>query len=160
MSMSMLDWAEQYGHENMRERMRNTETLAREAHTTMTLLMAAIGAATAYVIRNLESGALSEVGIGVAATLIWLMLTAAILLWKCQMTRDLHIGPNEPKNLYVTLYDFEELRTAELDGLQRRIDRNRARNQKTARWLNVTRTLILLTPIVFGVTWALVSVCQ
>ena len=160
MKMSMLDWAEQYGHENMRERRRNTEALAREAHTTMTLLMTAIGAATAYMIRSLESGALSEVGIGVAATLAWLMLAAAILLWKCQMAKDLHIGPNEPKNLYEPLYDFDELRVAELAGLQRRIDRNQARNYRTATWLNITRTMILLTPTIFGITWALASAFQ
>lgn len=160
MNKEMLDWAERYGHENMSAHMRVTETLAREAQTTMTLLMTVIGAATAYVIRGLEAGALSSVGTGVFATLCWLVLAAAALLLKCQLASELQIGANEPKNLYQPAYDLNDLRAAELEGLQRRINMNVERNNKTAKWLNITRGMMLAAPIIFTLTWLVSAACR
>lgn len=160
MNKEMLDWAERYGHENMDAHMRVTEALARESHTTMTLLMTAIGAATAYAIRSLEAGTLTSVGVGVFSVLAWLILTAGLLLCKCQMTKDLHIGANEPKNLYAPAYEFNDLRVAELESLQGRIEKNVARNGKTARWLNNTRAMMLTTPGVFTLTWLAAAACR
>lgn len=153
-SRRMLDWAEQQGHENMRVRMQVTEALAKEAHVTLTLAMAALSGGVGYAVRLLGAGALQPAGWGLLVVTAWVAVVAGLLLGKCIMSRDLQIGANEPKNLYKPAYEVDDLRAAELEGLQRRIEHNTARNRAVACWLDRCRGMLVASQLVFIAAWA------
>lgn len=152
-----IEWIEQAGQENLRFRLQNAETLAREAQQTLALLLAGMGAALAYVVKLLEAGALTAVGVGVAALTAWLMLSAGVLVVKCILSRDLPVPANEPDNLWQEGWTMEMDRMGELKGLQARIDATRIRNQAVAAWLDRVRLMAVASPAVFlltAVAWA------
>lgn len=54
--MRRIEWIEEAGRENLRFRLQNAETLAREAHQTLLVLLAGMGGALAYVVKTLDAG--------------------------------------------------------------------------------------------------------
>lgn len=152
-----IEWIERAGQENLRFRLQNAENLARDAHQTLTLLLAAMGAALAYVVKMLEAGGLGRVGAGVVAITLWLMLTAGVLVVKCILSRDLQVPANEPDNLWQEGWTHEMERIGELKGLQARIHATRERNHAVAAWLDRVRLMAVASPVVFLLTvlaWA------
>lgn len=145
-----IEWIEKAGQENLRFRLQNAETLAREAQQTLVVLLAGMGAALAYSIKVLESGALTPAGGGAVVVTLWLMGVAALLVWQCIVTRPLPVPANEPDNLWQEGWTEEMDRMAELTGLQQRIDQARARNAAVANWLDRARLLAIATPLVFA----------
>lgn len=156
-NLRRIEWIERAGQENLRFRLGNSETLAREAQQTLTLLLAGMGAALAYVVKMLEAAAMTAVGVGVAALTAWLMLAAGVLVVKCVLSRDLPVPANEPDNLWQEGWTIEMDRMGELKGLQARIDATRARNHAVAAWLDRVRLMAVVSPVVFMLTalaWA------
>lgn len=155
--MRRIEWIEEAGRENLRFRLQNAETLAREAHQTLLVLLAGMGGALAYVVKALDAGPLTPVGDGVVGVTFWLMLTAAALVMKCILSRDLPVPTNEPDNLWQDGWTVEMDRMGELKGLQARIDATRTRNQAVATWLDRVRLMAVASPAVFLLTalaWA------
>jgi hypothetical protein len=147
-----IEWIDEAGRENLRFRLQNAETLAREAHQTLMVLLAGMGAALAYVVRVLEYGPVTAVGAGVAAVTVWLTLSAAVLVVECILSRDLPVPANEPDNLWQEGWTLEMDRMGELKGLQARIDATRVRNHAVAAWLDRARLMAVASPVVFLLT--------
>lgn len=145
-----IDWIERAGQENLRARLQNAETLAREAQQTLTLLLAAMGAALAYAVKILEAGAVTAIGAGVVALTAWLMLTSLMLVVQCILSRDLPMPANEPDNLWQEGWTEEMDRMGELKGLQLRIDATKSRNTAVAYWLDRVRLAAVASPVIFG----------
>ena len=152
-----IEWIERGGQENLRFRLQNAETLAREAQQTLTVLLAGMGAALAYVVRGMESGAMTAIGAGVAALTFWLMLAAGTLVVKCVLSRDLQVPGNEPDNLWQEGWSHEKERIGELKSLQTRIVLTCTRNQAVSAWLDRVRLMAVASPAVFllsALAWA------
>ena len=80
----LLDWAEKSGLENIRFRLQNAETLAKEAVTTLTVLFAGMGAALAYGIKGLAAPhGLDALTVGAMGLAAWLMVLAGVLIAQC-----------------------------------------------------------------------------
>lgn len=142
----VLEWAEKAALENIRYQLQSTDTLAKEANTTLTILIAALGAAFAYAITGGRYAA--------AATVLTGYLAAAciVLVTKCMMIDEAPAPTNEPRNLVQVGYTLEAMRRAELRNAQERIDRVVQRNDRTALWLNGVRVAAVCAPVVFAVT--------
>jgi hypothetical protein len=94
-----IDWIEKQAAENLKFRLQICETLAKDANTLLTILIAAIGAVLAYAIKNTENNGDSALLAGAVAMAAWLMVIAFILVFKCIMTSKLMPIGNEPKKL-------------------------------------------------------------
>jgi len=151
----LLDWAEKAGMENLRFRLQNAETLAKEAGTTLTILLAGMGGALAYAIKGFEQPTPSTLAIGAAVLAAWLMAVGILLVVFCILTKPLQVPTNEPKNLYQKECRLEKLRELELENIQGRIEETTARNAAVAMWLDRVRLMALASPVVFAiVAWA------
>lgn len=146
---TLIEWAEKAALENLRFRLQNAETLAREASTTLTILLAGMGAATAYAIKGFEQTLPTSLTIGAAVLACWLMVVGALLIVFCILTTELPAPTNEPKNLFQKEYALDLLREVELRNIQSRIELLVQRNHRVAAWLDRTRILALLSPLIF-----------
>ncbi len=146
----LIDWAEKAGLENIRFRLQITETLAKEAQTTLTILLAGMGGSLAYAMKGLESAAgMDAITSGAAFLSAWLMISSILLIMNCIMTAPLSPPTNEPKNLYRKDYTLDELREFEMLNLQKRIEIITARNHRVAAWLDRVRLWVAASPLVF-----------
>lgn len=145
----LLDWVEKSGLENLRFRLQNTETLAKEASSTLTLTLAAMGGTLAYGVKGLEGGVITPLIGGTLAITVWLAICAMLMVFKCIQTRDLVPPTNEPNNIFQPDHSLDELRRVELKNIQLRIEQTTTRNQVVARWLDKCRLMLALTPVVF-----------
>ena len=149
----VLDYAEKAGLENLKFRLQNSETLAKEASTTLTILLAGIGGAMALAMKGFEQHLPipSAVTIGVTGLSIWLMFVAGLLVVFCMLSMDLPVPTNEPLNLYQPDFDLDALRAVELRNLDQRIKQTTARNHRVAVWLDRVRLLAIASPMVFSI---------
>lgn len=153
----LLDWAEKSGLENLNFRLQNAETLAKEAASTLTILLAGIGGALAFAVKGFEEAPPTPLAIGTAGLAIWLMITGCLLVVFCMLTTSLPALTNEPKNLYQKGFELNALREVELRNIQERITQTAARNHRVAAWLDRCRLLALASPLVFAISalaWA------
>ena len=147
----LLDWAEKAGIENLKFRLQNSETLAKEASTTLTILLAGMGGAMAYAAKGFEQGMPPPLSIGAAALAVWLAVVGCLLMVYCMLTTSLPAPTNEPNNLYQKDYTVDALREVELRNIQQRIAQTTARNHRVAAWLDRCRLLALASPVVFAI---------
>lgn len=150
----LLDWAEKNGLENLRFRLQISEALAKDASSTLTLTLAAMGGAMAYGIKGLEGGTVSPLVIGILAVTGWLAFCAMLIVFRCIQTRELVAPTNEPNNIFQPEYALDDLRRVELKNIQMRIEQATARNWTVAYWLDKSRLMLALTPAVFLVGFA------
>ena len=145
-----LDWIEKSAVENLKQRVECADVLAKEAATTLTVLLAGAGGSLAYGIKIADGDFSVSVLIAVFVC-IWLAICAMLLVRKCLKIDAIALVYNEPKNHLLRLTSktsFENWRKAELDGMQVRINANILRNDKTAKSLNLVRTMATATPAV------------
>lgn len=145
----LFEWAEKAGLENLRFRLQNAETLAKEAMSTLTMVLAGMGAALAYAARGFEQLPPVPLAVGAAVLAGWLMIAGCVLVFFCMLTTALPVPTNEPANLYQEKYTLDALREVELKNIQERIEQTRARNHRVAAWLDRARLLALASPLVF-----------
>ena len=144
-----IDWIEKQAAENLKFRLQNCETLAKEANNLLTVLIAAIGAGVAYSIKNAEAGSEAALLVGSIATVTWLMAVAFVLVFKCIRTSLIIPIGNEPKNLSLESYTLEQIKGFELENVQNSIDHMAKRNGNTAHWLDKARFAAIASPLVF-----------
>lgn len=145
------DWIERQAMENLRFRLSNAETLAKDAGALLTILLAGLAGGMAYLIKGIEAGPVSAAICGAAVFTVWLMGCAVVLLLRCIMTAELQVPANEPANLSVAYeMDLEKIRRFELENVQLRIDATRNRNARTANWLDRVRLMTALSPLGFA----------
>ena len=144
-----LDWIEKTAIENLKARVATTDTLAKEAVTTLTVLLAGAGGAWAYAIKLLDERATyGTAAAGVAA--LWLTLLSMAVVWKCLKIKDVQAVYNVPGELLLRQKEgcsYEEWRVGELENIQKRIDLAIARNNQMADDLNLIRFAATLTPV-------------
>lgn len=146
-----LKWVEQAGAENMKFRVQSAEQLAKDANTTLTLLLAGVGGALAFVAKTLQgpNHPSPSVLAGAGALALWFMLLAVLTLHYCVQTRAFPAPTNEPKNLYQPKFALIDLREVELNNLQERIEQLTKRNDGVATRLDRVRYACAAAPIVF-----------
>lgn len=148
----LIDYAEKAGLENIRFRLQNSETLAKEASSTLTVLLAGMGGSLAYAAKLFEEGTPSALMVGAAAVSAWLMVASILLVVFCMLTTSLPSPTNEPSNLYQKAFALEAIREVELRNLDERIKEVAARNHRVAAWLDRARLLAVSSPIVFAIS--------
>lgn len=145
-----FEWIEKAAVENLKQRLECADVLAKEAATTLTVLLAGIGGSLAFAIRLLD-GDYSASVVASTAVCLWLTLLAIILVFTCLKIDAIYVTYNEPKNLLKRKEhknSFDAWRTAELLGMQYRIEKNVERNDRTAKYLNRVRAMAAVTPAI------------
>lgn len=154
----LLLYAERAGLENMRGHKASADDLAKEANLTLTVLLAVSSGALAYSVKLAEIGASKTLLAGMIATTAYLFVCCALLINNCLMIGEFPSTTNEPENLYQSDFTIDQIREAELQNLQARINAASRRNATTATWLNRVRLAATVTPIVLliaiTVAWA------
>lgn len=150
--MDHLEFAEKAGLENIKFRLQNSESLSKEATSTLTALLAGMGGAMAYVIKGFEQPNISSLTVGAAALATWLMAVALVLVLFCMLSKDLPVPTNEPLNIYLKEFEINKIRDAELRNLDARIKQAIQRNHRVAAWLDRTRLAAIASPVVFAIT--------
>ena len=147
-----LEWIERCGIENLKGRMAMTDLLAKEAATTLTILLAGAGSAAAYAVKLL-SGERSIATFAAGAASFWLGALACCLVGGCLMLKSIPALYNQPGLLLKRRESgetYEEWRRGELENIEERIRRAIRRNGTVARRLNWIRALAALTPFIAG----------
>lgn len=146
-----LDWVEKNALENLRFRLQNAETLAKDASALLTILLAGIGGGMAYAVKGFESGEWTPIVVGAAGFTSWLMLCALVLTLRCILTAELQLPTNEPDNLNPAFdMSIDEARRYELKNIQARINATKVRNQRVAYWMDRVRLAATLSPLAFA----------
>lgn len=147
------EWIERNAIENLKGRTATADTLAKEASTTLTVLLAGIGGSLAYAIKALE-GDVTYAGVAATVACGWLVLLSALLVHFCMMVRPIPAVYSQPAGLLKRREagaSFEIWRYGELLNIEDRIQEAITRNRRVATKLNLVRTLAYLTPVVVAV---------
>lgn len=145
-----LEWIEKAAIGNLKGRRETADILAKEAATTLTVLLAGVGGSLAYGVKLLD-GETSNTIIAAAAVCVWLTLLAISLVLFCLRIGEIPVVYNEPGKLLkrsLAQESFDEWRRGELENMQERIDQTVRRNNTTARNLNYVRLLAVCTPFI------------
>jgi hypothetical protein len=143
------DWIEKAGIENLKGRIATADTLAKEAVTTLTVLLAGAGGAWAYAIRLLDEVA-TRGGVAAVVAAVWLTLLSMFLVLRCLMISAIPAVYNQPGQLLKrpeSGYSFDQWRLAELKNIEVRIKQAVRRNDEMAKRLNLVRALATSTPV-------------
>lgn len=146
----VLEWAEKAGAENIKYRLQCCDSLAKDASTMLTILLAGVGGALATVAKCFDSaGTPMPIIFGSAVLAVWFMVLAAALIHYCVRTSPVPVPTNEPENLFQPEYALDDLRKVELENLQIRINEVTARNIRVAVSMDRIRYLAAASPIPF-----------
>ncbi|AZY48844.1 hypothetical protein ACLQ9F_11995 [Bordetella avium] len=148
----LLDWVEKAALENLRAHHQAADVIAKEATTTLTVLLAGMAGALAYAAKGVDAAAWTWLSVGAAAFSAYLLLLGLWLVLGCMKIGDLPAIHNEPGNLFQPGIPLEDLRKYELENMQLRINDAAARNSRVARALNNIRLAAILSPVVLIVT--------
>lgn len=149
----VLEWVEKQAQDSLRSRFETAGIVAKEAQTTLTVLLAGIGGTAAYAAKLLEAGPPTVLMIASAVVCCYLVVLAVLLVTQCMMLRSYPALFQQPKNLLQPLYTLTELREAELANLNERIEEAAKLNRERARRLNMIRVATALSPVlVVGVS--------
>lgn len=150
----LIDWVEAQAQENLKFRLSCLESIIKECNTTLTILLAGIGATAAYIFK-LHPVSDTWMLAGTLSVCLYFLLLSGLLIIKCLQIDEIQVPTNEPENLYIKQYTLLEIREGELRNVQERINKAVARNLNTSDWLNKIRLLILASPLVFIVAFIL-----
>ena len=148
----LLDWVEKQALENLRFRIQDADNLTKESNTTLTILLAGMGASLAYGIKLLEGKPEMWVVLAVFVFSAYLLVLSAVLIFKCLNISAIPAPTNEPQHLYQVNFALDKLREVELKNIQDRINEAVQRNDTVASWLNRVRLLAVCSPIVFVIS--------
>lgn len=146
----LLLWAETCGIENLKARAAVADTIAKEAATTLTILLAGLGGALAYAVK-IFSASPDLLSYGSTALCGYLVFLGALLIRHCLLLSAIPAIYNEPDNLVRPGFTLDQVRRVELRNIQTRIKETVARNNRVAKHLNAIRLAALATPFVFVV---------
>lgn len=144
----LLDWVERQALDNIRARFATADLIAKEAQTTLTVLLAGVGATAAYAAKMFDAGPPPPLVLASAATCGYLSALSAILVIVCMRLQSYPSQYQEPRNLMVDL-PLEKIRELELINLDDRIKEATLLNSRRARYLNNVRLLAVFSIVVF-----------
>ena len=150
-----LSWAETRGLENLREHITSIEALKAESAATLTILIAAGGAALAYAVREMDKHHYTSTAIGAGIVVVYLFGLGGILVSKCLKVKDAPSVSNEPMNLYQPAHSMSAIKEVELENIGKRIREAKSRTSDMAKWINRIRSAALFTPLIFVAVWCL-----
>jgi hypothetical protein len=153
-----LEWIEKHAQESLKARFQTAEILAKESQTTLTVLLAAIGASAAYAAKIFQPGAAGPIEIAAAVTCVYLVMLAVTLVAACMIFVSYPALHQDPLNLMQPTYSIDEIREAEITNLQERIAEAAAINKKRARRLNRLRIATALSPFFFALVAAIAPI--
>jgi hypothetical protein len=145
----LLEWVEKSAIENLKAHHACADVIAKDAATTLTVFLAALGGGLAYAAKALEQHSLNWLSVGAMAFTAWFLVLSLLLVWKCLMFRELPSIYNEPRHIYQPDFSVDDLKEAEIHGLQRRIDTAAKSNAKVVKSMNRLRLAAAASPIVF-----------
>ncbi|MFP3567321.1 hypothetical protein [Paraburkholderia sp. SIMBA_030] len=145
----LLDWVEQTAIENLKSHHACADVIAKDAATTLTVFLAALGGGLAYAAKALELHSVNWLSVGAIVFTGWFLILSLLLVRNCLMFRAMPSIYNEPRNLYQPAYSLDQLKEAEVEGMQRRIDMAAKSNAGVVVWLNRLRLAAAASPIVF-----------
>ncbi|MCH1995317.1 hypothetical protein [Achromobacter xylosoxidans] len=152
----LLDWVESAANENLKMHHASADFLAKEAQTTLTVLLAGMAGAVAYGAKAVEQDSWGWLAAGSGAFGLYLLSISWLLVLKCMRIAPMPQIYNEPDNLFRPALGLEWVRERELSNKQYAINEAAARNRRVARWLNRVRLSAVLSPLVFifaSVAW-------
>ncbi|MFY1957096.1 hypothetical protein ACOTCL_29065 [Achromobacter xylosoxidans] len=152
----LLDWVEKAAVENLKQHHQAADMIAKEATTTLTVLLAGMAGALAYAAKAVDTGAWGWLPVGAAAFSAYLLVLGLCLVLGCLRIGDIPAIYNEPKNLLHPDLSLDQVRRYELENAQARINDAAARNHRVATTLNRVRLAAILSPLVFlviGLAW-------
>jgi hypothetical protein len=144
-----LKWAEEQGLKNLQEKFTTGDNINKEAQTTLTYVLAAMGASFAYVVQALEKP-LTPLVFGAAVLCIYFTVLGVVLVWKTFFLGEFPSPYQEPKNLTVDpSVPLDDVREGELANIGDRIDEAKRWIMRKSRVINVVRALLVASPLVF-----------
>ena len=147
-----LEWIEKQAQESLKSRFATADLLAKEAQTTLTVLLAGVGGSAAYAAKIFESPAAGLVAIASAVVCAYLVALCILLVLRCMMFQSFPALSQDPKNLMHPTYSLEEIREEEVKNLGESIVEAKELNDTRAKRLNWFRIAAALSPVVFFVT--------
>jgi hypothetical protein len=147
--MATVDWIEQQALKSIQARFATADVIAKEAQTTLTVLLAGVGGTAAYAAKLFEPGPADPLVVAAAATCGYLAFLSAVLVLACMMFRSYPAQFQEPTNLLIPDATLLQLRDAELLNLDARIKEATLLNATRARSLNSIRLGAVFAIVVF-----------
>ncbi|OXJ36705.1 hypothetical protein CFB82_09650 [Burkholderia sp. HI2714] len=145
----LLEWVEKSAIENLKAHHACADVIAKDAATTLTVFLAALGGGLAYAAKAVEQHSLNWLSIGAIAFTGWFLVLNLLLVVRCLVFRELPSIYNEPRNIFQPEFSVDELKEEEIQNLQQRIDTAASSNAKVAKSLNKLRLAAAASPIVF-----------
>lgn len=145
-----LEWVEKQGQESLKARFATAELIAKEAQTTLTVLIAGVGGSAAYAAKLFAPGTAGPIEVAAAGVCIYLIALAVILVLACMMFQDYPALYQNPENLLHPSYSIDEIREEEVKNIGVRIKEAAEINAKRASRLNKLRVAAVLSPILFA----------
>ncbi|MFM0245205.1 hypothetical protein [Paraburkholderia sediminicola] len=152
-----LDWIEKSAIENLKSHHNAADIIAKEASTTLTVLLAGAAGGLAYAAKAFDTHNLTWFSFGAVAFTAWMAWLSYRCVTECLMISPIPQIYNEPRNLDAPELSFNDLREAEILGIQDRIDKAAKRNADLSACLNRIRKLAVASPGVFAISslaWA------
>ncbi|WP_321853113.1 hypothetical protein [Burkholderia cenocepacia] len=152
-----LDWIEKLAIENLKAHHVTADTIAKEASTTLTVLLAGAAGGMTYAAKALDAHNWTWFSFGAAVFTAWMTWLSYRCVKECLMISPIPQIYNEPRNLDAPDMSFSELRESEILGLQGRIDEAAKRNSDLSKKMNNIRRLAVASPLVFAIfslAWA------
>ncbi len=143
--MELIDWLENIAIANLRSKHENADLIMREANTTLTIILSAIGVTTAYFANQWSLD--KSIAIVSLFVSFYLIVCALCLVRKCLHLEDFPALYNEYKNLNQPSIEFEKLRHHELANIQKRCEDADEIILDRSIWLNRIRVSVALSPV-------------
>lgn len=150
-----LEWVEKQGQESLKSRFATAELIAKEAQTTLTVILAGVGGSAAYAAKIFAPVASGPIEVAAVGVCIYLISLAVILVLTCMMFQEYPALHQNPENLWHPSYSTNDIREAEVKNICVRIKEAAAINEKRAAHLNKLRVFTALSPFVFAVIAAM-----
>lgn len=151
----LLEWVEKQAQESMKAAYVTVDLLAKESQTTLTVLLAAVGASAGYGAKVFEPGCPGPVAFASAVVCVYLVFLSVGLVLTCMRFRDYPALYQEPKNLMQQGFPLSAIREAELKNLGERIAEAKKINVSRAGILNRFRIATAVSPFLFAAAAAL-----
>ena len=152
MNKEALDYAESQAVRNVEFHLKNLESLSKEAHLTLSVLLAGIPAAFTFGLKFYNQTGMGTWGGALLLLSLYLWFVGVYLMGAIK-PRPVYAPGNEPSKLEPVLNDpkftLEEIREEELKNLQERITQNRLRCEDTGKIVNNSRKAILVSTLLF-----------
>jgi hypothetical protein len=146
----LVEWIERLALDNVRARFATAELIAKEAQTTLTVLLAGIGGTAAYAAKLLEPNAPEPLTVAAAAACAYLTAVAVVLVFACMRFASYPAQFQDPGNLLPHLHQPAlAVREAELRNLDVRIREATSINARRADHLNTVRLAAVFSVVVF-----------